>query len=87
MADTTPTELISALRDRGFLGRPVVTRDDEPDAVNVWLDESISPATTVWFPRVDHPLDQIVWGHHLDNTAHRGIPAETLVERIEERWT
>jgi hypothetical protein len=86
VADTTPAELISALKAKGFLGRPVVTRDDEPEAVNVWLDESAAPATTVWFPRVDRPHDLIVWGHHLDNTAHRDIPAETLVERIEERW-
>lgn len=84
MAETTPAEFIEALEQKGYHSRLALTRPEEPEGVNVWLDGSFVPTTTVWWPRPGHPTDQIVWGPNFDNTAHRDIPAESLVDRVVE---
>jgi hypothetical protein len=86
MPMVTTDEFIAALKEKGYLGRPVLTKPDEPVGVNVWIDESIAPATTVWWPRPNNPTDQIVWGRNFDKCSHTDITAESLVERVEEGW-
>lgn len=89
MKDLTAPDLIEMMKERGHRAALVRKNDEaEPDAVNIWFASEATrvPSTTVWFPRPDHPNDEIVWGT-TPNTAHRDITAEGLAEKIEERWS
>lgn len=86
MSDTTAEQFLEASRRAGLRAALVPKRDEkEPQGVNVWEDpDDRMPVTTVWWPRPSVPTDQITWGPNWDYSAHRDIPAETLVERVVE---